>query len=86
MLVVPYAFDQPDNAARVKRLGVARVMSRKDYKAQRLTEEIDRLRSDTSYSAAARDVGRLIVDENGVRSACDAIEDQFLHERSSSAT
>ena len=86
MLVVPYAFDQPDNADRVKRLGVARVISRKDYKPQRLTEEIDRLRSDASYSAAARDVGRLIVDENGVRSACDAIEDQFPHERSSSAT
>ena len=78
MLVVPYAFDQPDNAARVKRLGVARVIRRTDYKAQRLTEEVDRLLSDTSYSAAAQEVGRRIADEDGVRSACDAIEEHVL--------
>src|SRR4029077_19554874 len=52
MLVVPYSYDQPDDAARVERLRVARAVSRKDYEAQRLTEEVDRLLSDTSYSAA----------------------------------
>jgi rhamnosyltransferase subunit B len=78
MLVVPYAFDQPDNAARMKRLGVARVIRRKDYKAQPLKEEVDRLLSDTSCSAAAQQVGRRIADENGIRSACDAIEDHLL--------
>lgn len=62
MLVVPYAYDQADKATRVKRLGVARVIRRKDYKAQRLTEEVDRLLSDTSYSAAAQEVGRRIAE------------------------
>ncbi len=78
MLVVPYAYDQPDNAARVKRLGVARVIRRKDYNAQRLTAELNRLLSDTSYSAAAQEVGRRIADENGVLSACDAIENHVV--------
>ncbi len=31
MLVMPYAFDQPDNAARLERLGVGRTIRRKDY-------------------------------------------------------
>jgi rhamnosyltransferase subunit B len=74
MLVVPYAFDQPDNAARLERLGVARVIGRTHYKAQRLTKELDRLLSDTSYSTAAQEVGRRIADEDGIRSACDAID------------
>jgi rhamnosyltransferase subunit B len=74
MLVVPYAFDQPDNAARVERLGVARVIRRKDYKVRRLTAELDRLLSDTTYAAAALEISRRIANEDGVRSACDAIE------------
>ena len=74
MLVVPYAYDQPDNAARVERLGVARVIRRKDYKARRLTTEIDCMLSDAAYAAAAVKIGRRIADEDGVGSACDAIE------------
>jgi UDP:flavonoid glycosyltransferase YjiC (YdhE family) len=74
MLVVPYAFDQPDNAARVERLGVARVIRRKDYTARRLTIEVDRLLSDTACAAAAFEIARRIADEHGVSSACDAIE------------
>jgi UDP:flavonoid glycosyltransferase YjiC (YdhE family) len=74
MLVVPYAFDQPDNAARVERLGVARVIRRKDYTARRVTAEVDRLLSDTSYGTAALEIGSRIKDEDGVRSACDVID------------
>jgi len=74
MLVVPYAFDQPDNAARVERLGMARVISRKNYKARQVTAEVDRLLSNTSYGTAALEIGRRIAEEDGVRSACDAIE------------
>jgi len=74
MLVVPYAFDQPDNAARVERLGVARVVRRKDYKAARLTAELDGLLSDKAYAAAALEISRRIAEEDGVGSACDAIE------------
>lgn len=78
MLVVPYAFDQPDNAARVERLGVAKVIRRTDYTARRLTPEVDRLLSDTSYSAAAREVGSRIAAEDGVGSACDAIDNHVV--------
>src|SRR6202041_1561799 len=34
MLVMPYSHDQPDNARRVRRLGVAEVLGRKHYHAR----------------------------------------------------
>ncbi len=41
MLVVPFAFDQPDNAARLQRLGVARAIPRKHYTARRAYSELE---------------------------------------------
>jgi len=74
MLVVPFAFDQPDNAARLKRLGLARVIPRKKYHAGRALEELDRLLSDGAYAQAAAKAARRMTEENGVRTACNAIE------------
>ncbi|HMD86438.1 MAG TPA: glycosyltransferase [Terriglobia bacterium] len=74
MLVVPFAFDQPDNAARLQRLGVARVIPRKHYTATRAYTELDHLLRDPAYAANAVRAARRIAEENGVRAACDAIE------------
>src|ERR1700761_2067312 len=43
MLVMPYSHDQPDNARRVRRLGVARVIRRPRYTAELAAKKIDRL-------------------------------------------
>src|SRR5262249_25609173 len=40
MLVMPYAHDQPDNAARMARSGIARVVSRYRYTAARAAAEL----------------------------------------------
>jgi rhamnosyltransferase subunit B len=40
MLVVPYAFDQPDNAVRVMNLGVARTLLPKHYAAMRVVKQV----------------------------------------------
>jgi UDP:flavonoid glycosyltransferase YjiC (YdhE family) len=74
MLVVPFAFDQPDNAARLKRLGVARVIPRKQYRASRVKAELEVLLSDTSYAQNAIGVANRMAEEDGVTTACDAIE------------
>jgi UDP:flavonoid glycosyltransferase YjiC (YdhE family) len=74
VLVMPYGFDQPDNAARLERLGVARVISPRKYAARRAAAELDRLRSDAAYARRATEVARLVREEDGVQSACDAIE------------
>jgi UDP:flavonoid glycosyltransferase YjiC (YdhE family) len=74
MLVVPFAFDQPDNAARLQRLGVARAVPRKQYTAERAYAELKLLLSHPAYAASAAEVARKIAEENGVRAASDAIE------------
>ena len=74
MLVVPFAHDQPDNAQRLVRLGLARTISRSGYTAGRAAEELGRLLEKPTYSERASEVGQRVRREDGVRAACDAIE------------
>ncbi|GGG99691.1 glycosyltransferase [Silvibacterium dinghuense] len=74
MLVMPYSHDQPDNARRVRQLGVARVIRRQDYTAEAAARHIRILLEDTSYAERAIEVARQVNQEDGVRSACDALE------------
>jgi rhamnosyltransferase subunit B len=74
MLVVPFAFDQPDNAARLKRMGVARMIPRANYKGRRAHLELEHVLNDSSYAARAAAVARKLAKENGIRAASDAIE------------
>jgi rhamnosyltransferase subunit B len=75
MLIVPHAFDQPDNAARAARLGVARVIPRRRYTAPRAAAELLRLLEGHDYAVRADEVRRRVHNEDGVGSACDALED-----------
>lgn len=79
MLVVPYAYDQPDNAARLVRLGVARTIERQHCTADRIAAELKLLLFDPNYAAKATEVGHLVQAEDGVGAACDAIE-AFLND------
>jgi UDP:flavonoid glycosyltransferase YjiC (YdhE family) len=86
-LVMPYSHDQPDNAARVERLGTSRTIARKQYSAVRVAEKLRELLENPNYAAKAAETGRTIQSENGVGVACDAIENSFkqlqsYHERS----
>ena len=74
MLVVPYAHDQPDNAHRLVRLGVARTVSRRRYTSAHIVAELRRLLDDPAFSRRASEVGEQIRREDGVRAACDALE------------
>jgi rhamnosyltransferase subunit B len=74
MLVVPYSHDQPDNARRVARLGVARVIPRRDYTARVAEREIRSLLADSTGNAKATALGEQLREEDGARQACDALE------------
>ena len=74
MLVVPYAYDQSDNAARVVRLGVARMISRQQYTTERLVVELKQLLGDPSYIQQSAQVAHIVQAEDGVCAACDVIE------------
>lgn len=76
-LIMPYSHDQPDNAARVKRLGTSRTIPRKQYSASRVAKELSELLKNPSYTARAAEIGRSVHAENGVGVACDAIEKQL---------
>jgi rhamnosyltransferase subunit B len=79
MLAVPFSHDQPDNAARVARLGVARTLPAHRYNARRAADHLRRLLDDPSYAAAATEVGRQVKSEDGVATACDCIEEDLVH-------
>lgn len=74
MLVVPDDFDRPDNAARVVRLGVARLLPRDRYSAGLLAAELKQLLLDPVCEERAASIGRSIRAEDGVGAAVDAIE------------
>jgi UDP:flavonoid glycosyltransferase YjiC (YdhE family) len=73
MLVVPHSHDQPDNAARVTRLGVARTVYPRQYTVARVVRELRELAA-PRYRQLATEVGALVRAENGPQRACDAIE------------
>lgn len=74
MLVVPFAFDQPDNAARAVNLGVARSVRIKRYTASRAARELEPLVHDASYARNAASIGGHIRAENGVGAAVRELE------------
>jgi len=74
MLVTPVAFDQPDNAHRASRLGIARVLPFQRITVKKLTEHLAVLLADREGRDHAVKVGKQIRDENGAQRACDLIE------------
>ena len=76
-LVVPYSHDQPDNAARIERLGTSRTIPRKHYSASRAVKELRQLLDNSKYAAKAAEIRQLVQAENGVKMACDAIEQKI---------
>jgi rhamnosyltransferase subunit B len=79
MLVVPFAHDQFDNAARITRLGVGRILPRAKYNTMRAIKELSRLLKEQSYTMRATAIARHVQIEDGIRTACDAIGEQLLH-------
>jgi len=73
-VIVPFAHDQPDNAARCRRIGVAEIISRNSYNAASAERAIAKVLSDESYSKNAAKYGEIIRSEHGSAAAADAID------------
>jgi rhamnosyltransferase subunit B len=76
MLVVPRAWDQPDNAARVARLGVARVVPPHRFAPARVASELRKL-LENAHRERALVVRDQLRGDDGVRTACDTLEGQL---------
>lgn len=74
-LIVPFAFDQPDNAAHAERLGTSRTLPRNKYKRANVAKELDKLLHDPRYALRAKMVGEQLRKERGAARACEAIEE-----------
>lgn len=74
-LIMPYGHDQPDNAARCRRAGVAETIGRDEYTAERAAGRLKNLLSAPGYRTKAAEAKRIIDAEGGTKIACDAIED-----------
>ncbi len=73
-IVVPYSHDQPDNAARVQRLGVSRTIFPRRYRASLVARDLQALLADGGARARAEQVASVVRCEGGVEEAADAIE------------
>jgi UDP:flavonoid glycosyltransferase YjiC (YdhE family) len=76
-LVVPFSHDQPDNAARIVRLGCGLWLSRDRFRPTAVAEALKVLLSSTGYRKNAQQIGAEIQKEDGPRVACDAIGSTF---------
>jgi UDP:flavonoid glycosyltransferase YjiC (YdhE family) len=74
MIVVPFSHDQPDNAARVARLGAGTAISRNSYKTGIVERELKRLLGDPEMARRADAIGRVIRNEDGIGAAADRLE------------
>jgi rhamnosyltransferase subunit B len=74
MLIMPYSHDQPDNARRMRRLGVARVIQREKYTPTRAAQKLAGMLAEPLFAQRAENVAKLLAGENGVGSACDELE------------
>jgi len=83
MLIMPYSHDQPDNARRMKRLGVAKVIQKAKYNSEKVTRKIQKILDDPQLAQTARDVAERLRKEDGVKTACDALE--ALHARTAAS-
>jgi len=76
-LIVPYAWDQPDNGARMERLGAGLCLPRADYSAETAAAALSRLLGDERFAAQSRAAGAQIQSEDALATACDAVEAQL---------
>lgn len=72
-LVVPLFGDQPDNAGRLTRLGVARRLPYERFSSDRAVAELEALFADPAYASRAREIGAIVAREDGAARAAERI-------------
>jgi UDP:flavonoid glycosyltransferase YjiC (YdhE family) len=80
-LIVPFAFDQSDNAEHARKLGTSRTLYRKNYLAPRVATELYELLKQPAYVRRAIEVSQNLKLENGPHRAADLIEEAVMRPR-----
>lgn len=73
-LIMPMSHDQPDNARRLKRLGVGAALPPKRFRGPAVAAHLDRLISSPEVAAACGRVAARFHDDRALEAACEALE------------
>ncbi len=71
--MTPFLADQPDNAARLVRLGLARTFDGRTISAEKLARELRILLEAPDYARRAREAAGVIASEDGAAVAASKI-------------
>ena len=82
-LIVPFAFDQSDNAEHARKIGTSRTLYRKNYLAPRVATELHELLTQPTYARRAIEISQNLKLENGPGRAADLIEEAMSGRRNS---
>jgi zeaxanthin glucosyltransferase len=77
MVAIPIGYDQPGVASRIAYHGVGEFVEVEDLTVKRLSELIQRVRRDQTYSDNARYFKKVIAQTRGLDVAADVIERAF---------
>ncbi len=83
MVIMPYSHDQPDTARRVRRMKLSHTIERRAYTPERVARELKIMLGNPDFAAHAQCAAARLQQEDGVRTACDALE--ALHARTRQA-
>lgn len=73
-LVIPFGFDQPDNAERLRRLGAGMVLPRKRISAARLANALEKLFASPAIFVRARELATRMNPAKELEESVDALE------------
>lgn len=76
-IVIPYAFDQPDNGARVEALGAGKLLTQEQASVDTLTSVAGQLLSSEDVKHCARACAERMRGHRGVERAVDALLEHF---------
>jgi len=85
-LIMPFSHDQPDNAARLERLGVARQLPVRRFRGPAVTSALAVLLGSSSVAAACALVAERVREATPLNDAARAIEDYATDRRSGEAS
>jgi UDP:flavonoid glycosyltransferase YjiC (YdhE family) len=74
MLIMPYSHDQPDNARRMRRLKVARILQKRNFTPMRVAAKLSKILNDPICAYRAQQIAQRLRAEDGVANACNALE------------
>ena len=81
MLIMPYSHDQPDNARRMRRLGVAKEIKKENYTPAKVVRKLETMFANRKYREQATKVAEQMKFEDGVETACNALERLYANSR-----